>query len=335
VIKSRALRLGLVLALLVGLLAGVPAWGDLGPIEIELTPTEITVGDRVEATLKLHWHLARPGIDTQKMVWSEQWGGAEVLEVGEIETSTDPVSGHAVWAWSLTLTAFEPGEVRLPSIPVNLEGDGQTFETSTVETAFTVVSVLPEEGEEPLEPRALAPPLARPGGAAFWWSSIVLTGLCAFLGTALARRLATVPGAAEPARLLAPFDEFIAGLGRLDPTASGEVLHTGLSAGLRHYLGRSLGMNALESTTSEIQRRLRTTSVPSGTAAETVRLLRDCDQVKFGRFEVDAALNRERLRSGREVARKLEVALRPPEPPPGETYGSRPTARPAAAGGRR
>jgi len=112
---------------------------------------------------------------------------------------------------------------------------------------------------------------------------------------------------------LAPFEELLGELDRLKDEPSLVLLHTRLSLALRHYLARSLDFPALESTTSEIQRRLnRRLSGPL--VRQTVELLRGCDLVKFARQEVGHDRARERVAAARQVARELETHLRPVEP---------------------
>jgi hypothetical protein len=84
-----------------------------------------------------------------------------------------------------------------------------------------------------------------------------------------------------------------------------------LSLGLRRYLGRSLGFQATESTTSEIQRHLRDTSVGTAGTQPFVQLFRACDQVKFARQQVAPEMTRERLRQARQMAQDIEQSLRP------------------------
>jgi len=46
--------------------------------------------------------------------------------------------------------------------------------------------------------------------------------------------------------------------------------------------------------------------VPPTLSQRTVRLLRDCDQVKFARLEVDAAVTDDRVALAQTVAREIE-----------------------------
>ncbi|MCP3961458.1 MAG: hypothetical protein GY719_26740 [bacterium] len=302
-----------------GASTGGASAGHVGRLDVALAPAEITVGDRVEARITLVWMGQEPAAEPRFPAWRETWGDAEVLAVGEVDALTDQTA-RRIYRQTLTLTAFDTGEIRLPRISVAVPLQAETVEiTHGGEQRFEVKSVLPAEpGEggaapEPLEARDAAPPVPLPAGARFPAAAGGLGALCLLMAWLLRRRLA-LGGAAntEPA-VLEPLAELLQRLRRLDPEA-GEPAHTGLSFGLRGFLSRSLAFPALESTTSEIQRRLRQTPVPPAVAQEAVRLLRDCDQVKFAGARVGSAQTSSRLAETGELAHEIDRRLRPPEP---------------------
>lgn len=347
--------------------------------EVVLDRQEITVGDRVQATLTLVWMGDEPSAPARFPIWQETWGDAEVLESSPVEAFVDQ-SGRFIYRQNLQLTAFEVGEVRLPSIEVALPFTERTLDLSTEgTTAFKVVSVLPPEPEAPAgapgtnpggppgagpnaggpnaggpnsgtpsaappdgtaaeapELRPAAPPKPLPTRQLFWWTTGLLALACGLATLAVDRRLRNVPAAAlAPRPVLAPYDELVQHLVELDPTDT-EPTHTALSLGLRRYLGRSLGFQATESTTSEIQRRLRDTSrgVRSVGASEVqplMQLFRACDQVKFARQQVAPEITRERLRQARQLAQDIEDRLRPKAQEPAATasLSSNDSANPA------
>ncbi len=284
-----------------------------GSLKVELTPAEITVGDRVEAEVTLVWMGAAPAAKPRFPVWQETWGPAEVLSAGPVEGFTDP-SGRHVYRQAVVLTAFRTGEVELPPLTVAVPIDGETVAVTQDGAArFAVRSVLPEAGDEPLEPRVAAPPVELDADRRFPATATILAGLCLLAAGLLTRRLDHGRGRETARRKLEPLEELYERLRRLDP-AAGEPAHTGLSLGLRHFLGRSLDLRAVEGTTSEIRRRLGQAPVTPDVAQGTVRLLQDCDQVKFARAGVDPAHTEERLLAARELAREIDDGLRPVEP---------------------
>ncbi|MCP4654131.1 MAG: hypothetical protein GY856_01800 [bacterium] len=283
------------------------------PVNVDLAPAEITVGDRVEARLTLVWEGEEPSAAPRFPAWEGSWGPAEVLAVSEV-TEYPGRTGRRIYTQTIILTAFRTGEIRLPEVTVTVPLRGATVEVPTHDGLFVVRSLLPEESGE-LAPRAAARPRELAAGRRFWGIAAALSTLCLAAAVVLARRLRRA-AVAEATAILppAPLDELLRRLRELDPSAGSEPAHTALSLALRNFLGRCLGINALESTTSEIQRRLEGRAVASAAAQQTVGLLRDCDQVKFARLEVAGAETGRRLREARQLAREIDAGLRPAEP---------------------
>ena len=283
------------------------------PVNVDLTPAEITVGDRVEARLTLVWEGEEPTAPPRFPAWEGSWGAAEVLAVSEV-TEFPGGAGRRIYTQTVILTAFRTGEIRLPEVTVTVLLPGETVKVPTrADLAFLVRSLLPENSEE-LAPRPATPPWALAAGARFWWTAAALSTLCLVAAVVLVRRLRRA-AVAEAAAILPPepLAEFLLRLRQLDPSAGSEPAHTALSLALRNFLGRCLEINALESTTSEIQRRLQGGAVTPATAQQAVGLLRDCDQVKFARLEVAAVETGRRLRAARQVAREIDAGLGPAE----------------------
>ena len=175
--------------------------------------------------------------------------------------------------------------------------------------------MLPAEDED-LEPKPPAPPRQLPWGRAFWWSLAAAAAICGGLAALLWRRTRRVPGEAEVPRL-DPLAELLARLqeiAQLSSTAGAEPAHTRLSLAVRRFLGRAFAFPAAESTTTEIQRQLRSRHLPEPSARRAVRLLRDCDAVKFARSGASADALAERLAAARLVGEEVDAYLRPPVP---------------------
>ena len=297
------------------LLAALPATAQLrvaeppandagiGILEVELDPAEVTVGDRIEARLILVWTGPTPAPAPRFPEWRDGWGEAEVHEAGEVEEVA--VAGvRRVYRQRLVLTAFNTGELRLPPVTVTVPLPGDVVEVEGAgDAGFTVRSVLPEDARE-LEPRPPSPPRRLATDRRFAWTVAILGGLCLVAAWGVARRL-RAPAEAVEVPAAEPLPELMQLLQQLDPTAV-EPAHTGLSRGLRRFLSRSLGFPAAESTTTEIDRRLRRIRVGRKTADEMVRLLRDCDRAKFARMPVPVQETRQRLRQARDLGYRID-----------------------------
>ena len=308
----RAPRSGVFVLLLV--LGLTPLQAQTGAVAVELRPEEITVGDRVTARITLVWDGETPAAAPRFPAWQGAWGAAEVLEVGAVESFGQ--AGRRVYSQSLVLTVFTTGEIELPPVTVTMELDGRAVEVRTRGGArLNVVSVLPRDRQlSELEPRPPAPFAPVAAGRRFLWTAAVLAALCGLAAAALAWRLARrgAPGAA-PRTPLTPLEELMAAVTRIDPGAGSEPAHTAMSLALRRYLGRTLGFQAPERTTSEITRDLRRTRLASDVVDRALGLLSRCDQVKFARREVPEAETVSSLVALQEIGRDVDDALRPPE----------------------
>ncbi len=290
-----------------------------GILEVTLSPAEITVGERVEARLTLVWTGPIPAHEPRFPPWSNSWGTAEVLSVGELETVIGP-GARRVYRQALVMTAFSTGEVRLPEVRVTVPLAGDAIEIAhDRDIGFEVRSVLPEQRQE-LEPRPAAPPRPPPADLLFAWTVAGLAGLSLLAAWLLRPRLRVPTASAAPRPPAEPLPELLDHLQRLDPAAA-EPAHTGLSLALRNFLGRGLGFNAAESTTTEIQRHLRTAPLepavaghgaPTPLRRDVVGLLRACDQVKFAQAPVPAPVTRGHLREARDLGYKIDRCLKPP-----------------------
>ncbi|HYG65633.1 MAG TPA: hypothetical protein VEL74_23825 [Thermoanaerobaculia bacterium] len=313
----------LLLMLLVGapLVAQAPAPSTATEPRLTVTfspPSQLTVGDRVEATLDLTVRTADLTGEPRFPSWQEGWGEAEIVEKGAPEKVREE-GGVATYRQRLVLAAFRPGKVALPPMAVALPGARGTAQALTPpDLALEIGSVLPAEEKNP-EARPPAALRALPLGERFWWTLAAASALCLgllFLLWRQARRSAAAAPAAPP---LPPFDELLRELDNLQREPSPLAVHTRLSLALRHYLGRALSFPAAESTTSEIQRQLVYRRVPGTPARRLVELLRACDLVKFARQDAGTEPTRERIGTAREIAREVEMYVQPPalqEKPP-------------------
>jgi len=285
-------------------------------LDVALSPREATVGDPVAVVLTLRTPAAGLAADPRFPVWGKTWGDAEILEKGE-PLKAGEAAGTSTWTQRIVIAAFRTGKVDLPPVTVAVPEKDRTLQAqSPAGLSLAVRSVLPpnEKDPKPRPPAALRP---LPVGAAFWWTLAAMSALCALLGWALWRQhqrqsAAAAGAAARPA--LPPFAELVAALEALAREPSIERLHVRLSQALRRYLGRSLGVPALESTTSEVQRALVKQRIPAPLARPAVELLRSCDLVKFARQDVGETRARERTAAARQIGRALEKHLQPAEP---------------------
>ncbi|HZI63155.1 MAG TPA: hypothetical protein VFE44_00165 [Thermoanaerobaculia bacterium] len=313
--RCRRISLGTAIAIALALGAAATPAAAQPTLTVELRPPEVTVGDHVEAVLTLAVPEGELSGEPRFPVWQKTWGEAEIVRA-DPPARAGASGGAVTFTQRLVLAGFRPGEISLPPVEVAVPSSSGTSAVATAaDLALRVRSVLPPGVEDP-EPKPPAPPRPLPWGRAFWWSLAAGLALCAALGLLLWRRARRrAAGVAETPRL-EPFAELLARLQEIAqlPAGASEPAHTRLSLALRRFLGRAFGFHAAESTTTEIQRQLRSRHLPEVAARRAVRLLRECDAVKFARVPAPPGALGERLGAARAVGEEVESHLRPPVP---------------------
>ncbi len=296
-----------------------------GRLTVELEPLEITVGDRVKARLTLRWRGPQPTTAPRFPRWQETWGRAEILHAGNVEViggeKTDGGSDgrpQRLYRQELVLTVFETGNITLPKVTVNVPLADRSVDVGlTRDLELEVHSILPGDGLDQV-PRQAAPPRSLAGNQRFVWTATALVSVSLALAFLLVRRLNTVAQTPPMNLYGSPLDELQARLDRLDATHS-EPAHTGLSLCLRGFLARQLGFAATESTSREIRGFLEHSSISASLAGSLIRLLLQCDEVKFAQLTVPPETTEERLQAAHALAREVESELAPPDIPEPET----------------
>jgi hypothetical protein len=211
------------------------------------------------------------------------------------------------WVQQLRLTAFRPGTTALPPVAIRLAGEPELRASTPPDLALEVRSVIAPDDKE-LAPAPPSPPRSLAVPRSFWWTLATGGALAIFAAVLAWRRRPTADPFSAPE--LSPLDELERALGLLaaEPPA-GAFAH--LSQALRRYLGRRLGFRALESTTTEVQRRLAAQRFEPALVQRAVRLLRLADQVKFALRPAESAEATARISESRELARAIESHLAP------------------------
>ena len=290
------------------LAAALAAGGSDPALDLSLEPEEITVGDRIRVEIVLTVGAGEelrtePGIPLEE---GGRWGKAEVLAVDGPRQAPDPGEGVRRFTWTVTLTAWEPGSLEPPPLPVTLPGDPPRELHTPVPPAIRVASVLPEG--ESVEPRPPVPPRSWPAPSPWWWllAPLTLLALVALVAWWRRRRSTEAPGAP----VLTPRQRLDRAVERLRDLEEIEAIHTGISLALRRYLEEVLGFPAAEHTTTEIRRDLQATPLDRELRRDLLDLLHRCDDVKFARREVPLSVARGRIPELGALADRIEEILR-------------------------
>ena len=303
------------------LLTAVPAVGAGAPsaraapapaIRARLSPSQITVGDRVrvelEVTLPAGERWGPPALDPRL----RQWGEAEILAAQRPQALPGAPTRYRL---DLLVTAFRPGSVILPPIPVfaaplrQEDPSPPPLRLMTPPLQLTVRSVLPAEGQPTPQPPTAPQPV--PFGRAFWWTSGGLALACLAAAGLLFWRRRGIVAAVPAAPPLPPLARFRRDLAALAAEPSLEQVHTGMSMALRQLLAALLAFPALESTTSEIDRELRRGQLELNTRRRLLELLRRCDEVKFAKRPTSRQEANERIAVAGEIGEEVDRQLVP------------------------
>ena len=284
------------------LLAAAPLRGQAPQIRTEVDTTVVTVGDRI--TLKVS--VDHP--PTSQVVWPDSLSLAP-FEILEAEAPPPDTKGDmARSSLILTLTAFELGDLEIPSFGVEVvdpESGGAVLATNPF--GIQVVSVGLDEGADI---RDIKGPLGLPRDPVQIFLFVLAMALLAALGWVLYRRLGPRtegledPEPAVPRRL--PHEVALEALVRLESSSlleRGQVkeYHIELSDILRTYVEGQFWVPALEMTSRDITAGLERIGVGSSMVGTFESVLSQCDMVKFAKHRPDVEASKTVLALGRRL----------------------------------
>ena len=301
-------------------------------IRTEVDTTRMTVGDRIVLTISVD----HPTDATVQWPDSVSAGPFEVVEARA--TPARSGDGRAVSSLALTLTAFELGELEIPSLEVAVVGPGDAVEAlQTDRFGIEVVSVGVDEGGDIREIRG---PFAIPAGPLRILLTLLLILVPALLVYLLyrRRRRGAEPEAMgvrgpppRPAHELAL--EALSALEASGMLERGEVkeFHIEVSDILRVYVERRFRVDALEMTTREVLDGLEGVGVDDELRDALRRFLEHCDLVKFAKVRPAERASRETLALGRWIVERTIPTVAIPDVDVDEDVADETERVPAAA----
>jgi hypothetical protein len=288
------------------LLLSFPLVSFAAPAALDVTvpSASVRVGDRLPV------RIAARG--SEDLMWGELEVTVEAAESWAVVDGPREVAGARPPVWELVLAPMAVGEIDLPAFSASVrDADGEAAEVSASELpAVSVVSVLPVE--EKAQPAPLRGPLGVSGFPWEWVLPLALPVLCAAaaLGWWGSRRRGQE--AATTVAILAPIDELVALLDRLEGRVGREPAESicdRLAGGLRHYLERATSQPAEEMTSFELRLLARRQEWPDPVQRGLQAVMGIADTVRFGRLPVAESELRHAIETGRAAARRLEDHL--------------------------
>ncbi len=286
-------------------------------LRVSVDTTAITVGERLRLTVTVE-HAADAVVQ-----WPDSLNLAPFEVLGAVVSPVTVADGRAASTAVLTLTAFELGELELPSFPVSVASPGGTAELVTDPFGIAVVSVGLDEGADIRDIRG---PLSIPRSwvvIALW---ILALALAAGGGYWLARRARQRKSDDDPASEAPPRPAHELAYEALDWLESSTLLQQGrikdyyieVSDVIRRYLEGRYAVRALEMTSREVLEQLDGAGVGQGIHWRFASFLEQCDLVKFAKYRPGPGACGEIVPAARAL---VDATLPPPEPEAEEAGG--------------
>lgn len=309
------MRTDTVVAAVLSALLSAAAVGFAAPAALEVAVPSVSarVGDRVPVRI-----AARGGGD---LMWGELKVAVETAGPWAVIDGPREVTGARPPVWELVLAPMEVGEVELPDLSAGVRGaDGEADEVTALELpTVNVVSVLP--AEEEAQPAPLRGPVGVSGFPWEWVLPLAVPVLCAAAALAWWGSRRRVKGGAAGVAVLAPYDELVALLDRLEGRVGREPAESvcdRLAGGLRHYLERATSEPAEEMTSFELRLLARKQEWPDPAQRGIQAVMNVADRVRFGRLPAAEGELRRVIEAGRDAARHLEDHLAVDDEDPAE-----------------
>jgi len=252
------------------------------PIDIEVAPRSITVGDPVEVLLSVD------AGDVEQVIWpaGEVWSPAEILKVDTLSAS------GSLRSMRYSLSLFEPGRIDLPDLPVVFLREGNQPDTLWLDPgSIEVRSIIAATGDStlrdirppvklPLTLRELAPYLLAGGGLA----ALAIMGYLLYRKRVRKERPIFAPPLPPPDQIaLRKLEELR--VRRLWQDGYVKEYHSELTDIMREYLGRRFDFNALDMTSEEILALQPQWAADDDQGLMLRRILTGADLAKFARFK--------------------------------------------------
>lgn len=297
------------------LLGAGPVRGQAPEIRVSVDTTVVTVGDRITMEVTVD-HPAESSV-----AWPDSLdlGPFEILDA---RTSPPvPLNGIIRSSLTLDLTAFELGDLEIPSFAVGVVNpDGTSTRLATNPFGVTVTSVGLDEGGDI---RALKGPMGIPASLiralVILLAALLVMGLGYALYRRFRRRSPEAAGALPTLPRRPPHETALEALAILEASHLLEreevkEFHIQLSDILRTYVEERFHLPALEMTSGDLLAGLDDASLGPLVVTGFRDFLEPCDMVKFAKLRPGDEASRAVL----ELGRQLVLDTVPAPPPTGQ-----------------
>ncbi len=278
-----------------------------GQAALTVDRTNALIGDQLELTL----HITAPAGTEWKnpdVVPADTVAAVDVVHAGDLQRSDQGGQTQIVKTW--TIAAFDTGVIRIPPLPVVLQNASGTDTQYTNDIPLMISGVTDSMGLAPIKPI-----IREPARLSDYMPYLIgVAGLCLLIaaGIWLSRRK---PKGREVIEIRDEKPAHIIALDQLDALEreklwqQGQVkeYHSRMNHIMRMYLQRRFGVPALESTTGEIMRYLRSHTDLDDTLLDEVReVMQVEDLIKFAKAEPHVDIHAQYLEFARSLILKTK-----------------------------
>lgn len=264
--------------------SGVSSLEEMPRITMMVAPDKITVGDRVTLTFQVDLPKDSHIVSAR---FKENFVDLAVKETGKsIPASLEGGKvRYTVWA---IVTAYTTGTFSIPPLSVAVKHpDGTETTLESLEETFEVASIIPE-GDPMTDIRDIQEVVSLPTFLIWPWLLMGLSVFSVVLFSIFLRRKRKV----KTAPSLSPHLSALEALEKIETMGwayrDRKEYYFLVSGVLRRYLEERFGINAPEKTTEEFMASASTHPLLTETQKELLhRFLKECDLVKFARFDPD------------------------------------------------
>ena len=290
---------------------GAPPASAASEVEVRFSSDkqEITLGEPARLTLEVV-HPAGYQVIFPKL--PRVWGEFEVRSQSQTQTYSSG-QGEGTTSQIIEVALFSLGTFETPELMVTYRDSvGLVGERLAPTASLTVVSVLAEGDTELRDIRAQAELPLLPAWIIGVVVAVVAVVAAGVIYSMLRGRSSQRPVPVQISQVRSPFEIAMDELERIErldlPGRQIYKEHSSLiSDCLRRYLEAAYEAPLLERTTDEIRLAFRKVAIHPNLSNDTIELLRECDLVKFAKFEPGAEVARDYTTR----ARKLVQLARP------------------------
>jgi oxygen tolerance protein BatD len=256
-------------------------------VSATITPTTATVGDRLTLTIVVDHD---PTIGVEGPGFGGDFGGLEVVDIPA--PASEAQGDRQRTTLTYTLTAFRPGEVLVPPLPITLRSGGvETLQTSPLRVVIASVLEPGDTTLRPLKPQLNlgedAPTPLLPAIIVAAFAALTALGYVLFRRAAAIRPVPLLVAAATPP-IVAPHDAARAELDEIDAARLAESdvreFYARIAMVVRQYLSERFAFPAYAMTRREMDREMLRAGIDRWAARVTGNLLEQCDAAEFAKF---------------------------------------------------